>query len=199
MFKELILRWKNFTGNNEINISGEILISNKDLAKLLKLTSEEQEKINQLNSRLMQQFPYLKTKIVQGICEVSIKVFAYNKFTCNEKFLDDLCKELECVVKKILENPELSVRLNVFGELTTTKRRQQFRYLNKQDIVEYSVTHEENLGIKHSVFTRAVRIYLFILVLLWLLIQSGYLYYAQTCPNRVSEFIAKYIHLSQNL
>ena len=74
MFKELILRWKNFTGNNEINISGEILISNKDLAKLLKLTSEEQEKINQLNSRLMQQFPYLKTKIVQGICEVSIKV-----------------------------------------------------------------------------------------------------------------------------
>jgi len=199
MFKELILRWKNFTGNNEINISGEILISNKDLAKLLKLTSEEQEKINQLNSRLMQQFPYLKTKIVQGICEVSIKVFAYNKFTCNEKFLDDLCKELECVVKKILENPELSVRLNVFGELTTTKRRQQFRYLNKQDIVEYSVTHEENLGIKHSAFTRAVRIYLFVLVLLGLLIQSGYLYYAQTCPNRVSEFIAKYIHLSQNL
>ena len=199
MFKELILRWKNFTGNNEINISGEILISNKDLAKLLKLTSDEQEKVNKLNSGLLQQFPYLKTKIVQGICEVSIKVFAYNKFTCNEKFLDDLCKELECVVKKILENPELSVRLNVFGELTTTKRRQQFRYLNKQDIVEYSVTHEENLGIKHSVFTRAVRIYLFILVLLWLLIQSGYLYYVQACPNRVSEFIAKYVHLSQNL
>ena len=59
--------------------------------------------------------------------------------------------------------------------------------------------HEENLGIKHSVFTRAVRIYLFILVLLWLLIQSGYLYYVQACPNRVSEFIAKYVHLSQNL
>lgn len=199
MFKELILKWKNFTGNNEINISGEILISNKDLAKLLKLTSDEQEKVNKLNSGLLQQFPYLKTKIVQGICEVSIKVFAYNKFTCNAKFLDDLCKELAYVVKKILENPELSVRLNVFGELTTTKRRQQFRYLNKQDIVEYSVTHEENLGIKHSVFTRAVRIYLFILVLLWLLIQSGYLYYVQACPNRVSEFIAKYVHLSQNL
>lgn len=182
-----------------MNISGEILISNKDLAKLLKLTSEEQEKVNQLNSRLRQQFPYLKTKIVQGICEVSIKVFAYNKFTCNEKFLDDLCKELEYVVKTILENTELSVRLNVFGELTTTKSRQQFRYLNKQDIVEYSVTHEEKLGIKHSVFTRAVRIYLFILVLLGLLIQSGYLYYIQTCPNRVSEFIAKYLHLSQNL
>ena len=68
MFKELILKWKNFTGNNEINISGEILISNKDLAKLLKLTSDEQEKVNKLNSGLLQQFPYLKTKIVQGIC-----------------------------------------------------------------------------------------------------------------------------------
>jgi len=199
MFKELILRWKNYTGNNEINISGEILISNKDLAKLLKLTSEEQEKINQLNSGLMQKFPYLKTKIVQGICEVSIKIFAYNIFTSNEKFLDDLCKELEYVVKKMLENQELSVRLNVFGELTKTKLRQQFRYLNKQDIVEYSITNEENLGIKHAVFTRAVRIYLFVLVLLGLLVQSGYLYYVQTCPNRVSEFIAKYIHVSQNL
>lgn len=199
MFKELILRWKNFTGNNEINISGEILISNKDLAKLLKLTPEEQEKVNQLNSRLMQQFPYLKTKIVQGICEVSIKVFAYNTVTCNGKFLDDLCKELEYVVKKMLENPELSVRLNVFGELTTTKLRQQFRYLNKQDIVEYSVTHEEKLSIKYSIFTRAVRIYLSILVLLGLFIQLGYLYYVQTCPNGVSEFMAKYIHLSQSL
>jgi len=199
MFKELSLRWKNYTGNNEINISGEILISNKDVAKLLKLTAEEKDKINQLNCDLTQKFPYLKTEIVQSICEVSIKVFAYNTFTGNKKFLNDLCLEMENLVKKVLEDKELSVRLNIFGEFKTTKLKQQFRYLNKQEIVEYSITHEEKLSIKHIIFSRAVRIYFFILVFLGLLVQTGYLYYIQTCPNRVSEFIEKYVHLSQNV
>jgi hypothetical protein len=199
MFKELSLRWKNYTGNNAINISGEILISNKDVAKLLKLTAEEQDKINQLNCHLTQKFPYLKTEIVQSICEVSIKVFAYNIFTGNKNFLNDLCLEMENVVKKVLEDKELSVRLNIFGEFTTTKLRQQFRYLNKQEIVEYSITHEEKLGIKHIIFSRAIRIYFFILMFLGLLVQTGYLYYIQTCPNKASEFIEKYLHLSQNL
>lgn len=199
MFRKFTIMWKNYTGNNKINISGEILLSNKDATKLLKLTAAQQAIISELHCKLINEFPYIKTKIVQGMGEVSIKIFAYNTFTNNRDFLNDLCTIMEYMVKKILEDPEISVRLNVFGDFTTKKVSQNFRYLNKQDVVEYSITNEKELGMIYSLFNRSLRVYFLVIVILSLIIQSGYLYYIQTCPNRLSEFLVKYLHVSQNV
>ncbi|MDD4320299.1 MAG: hypothetical protein PHH31_01940 [Acidaminococcaceae bacterium] len=199
MVKKLMLMWKNYTGNNRINISGEILLSNKDSTKLLILTNDEQERIRELHCKLINEFPYLKTKMTQSMCEVSIKIFAYNVFTNNKEFLNNLCTTMEYMIKKLLENPEVNVRLNIFGDFTTTKLKQKFRYLNKQDVVEYNITHEENLSVAYYVFTRGLKVYLLLLIVLALFARSGYLYYMETCPNVVSEFFAKYIHLSQSI
>ncbi len=199
MVRKFVAMWKNYAGNNKINISGEILLSNKDATKLLKLTSAEQKIISELHCKLINKFPYIKTEMVQGMCEVSIKVFAYNTFTNNKDFLNDLCTVMEYMVKKLLEDPEIAVRLNVFGDFTTTKLSQQFRYLNKQDVVEYSITGEKQLGPAHYLFSRAIRVYFLVIVILSLFIQTGYLYYVQTYPNKLSEFLVKYLHLSQNV
>jgi len=199
MVKKLMLMWKNYTGNNRINISGEILLTNKDSTKLLILTNDEQERIRELHCKLINEFPYLKTKMTQGMCEFSIKIFAYNVFTNNKEFLNNLCTTMEYMIKKLLTNPEVNVRLNIFGDFTTTKLRQKFRYLNKQDVVEYSITHEENLSLAYYVFTRGLKVYLLLLIILGLLVRSGYFYYIENYPNVVSEFLEKYIHLSQSI
>ena len=106
---------KDYTSNNVLNISGEMIINNKDNAKILDLSQEEETALSSIINTFQEKYSFLNIDTRHGLCDCTIKIFGYDVHIAQNNFLDDLNNDLNSMLAQILKNGTVDVRLNIFG------------------------------------------------------------------------------------
>jgi hypothetical protein len=141
-----------------------------DPAKLLVLSEAEEKRILDLATAFVKTHPTFKVTTVKGVGELDLKLFACDVYTAGTTFMEDFRADLEVLVGEILQNKDLTLRLNVFGDFSTLENMRKFRYLNKGEQVEYKITETAPISMPARIFCRSVRMYLLIILVVAILI-----------------------------
>ena len=134
---------KDSIGDNLLSLSGEVLITNKDTHKFLIYEGKDRKETKKALSLIANKYQFMKIEIVNGLNEVTIKFFVHKTNITDKAFLDNFCNDLKILVSKILENEEFLVRVNFFGSFETPDKIYSYRYLNKQQEVQYKIVDED--------------------------------------------------------
>lgn len=126
-----------------LTMSGEIIIGSSDVTKLVSLNSDVLTKVKEEASFFQKKYPYIKVKVEEGLHEVTIKFYALRVSFSFENFLESFKCDLVEVLKHLLSNTDLSIRLNIYGEIDNRKTIDSYRYLNKNSEVSYKITNSE--------------------------------------------------------
>ncbi len=170
MLEKVLHAWKEYVGNNRINVSGEIILNDVDPAKLLVLSETEEKRILDLVTTFVKTHQTFKVTTLKGVGEFNIKLFACDVYTAGTTFMEDFRADLEALVRELLQNKELALRLNVFGDFSTLENMRKFRYLNKGEQVEYKITETAPVSLLARIFCRSVRMYLLIILVVAILV-----------------------------
>ena len=157
--KDVLKIWKDYTGNCKITLSGELLLKHVDKTQLLVLTTENRITVDKCIDDLKYQLPFFKIEKVESMAETTIKIFAYNVYVDEKRFLEKLRVILKKCIEELLESEKIEVSLSVFGTFQDLNEKLDFRYLNKQSLVEYKVIQKDSLGVIETFFTRKLRVY----------------------------------------
>lgn len=170
MLEKLTAEWKEYVGNNRINVSGELILNDADPAKLLVLSEEEEKRILGLVGDFAKAHQNFKVTTLKGVGEFDIKIFVCDVYTAKTTFMETFRDDLANFVHSLLENKNLVLRLNVFGDFSTKDTMQKFRYLNKGEQVEYKITDTLPVSMLARVLCRSVRMYLLIVLVIAILV-----------------------------
>jgi hypothetical protein len=184
---------KDYTSNNVLNISGEMIINNKDNAKILDLSQEEETALSSIINTFQEKYSFLNIDTRHGLCDCTIKIFGYDVHIAQNNFLDDLNNDLNSMLAQILKNGTVDVRLNIFGKFIVQNEEKEFRYLNKQDFVKYKIVNTKKLDVEKKLLNRKTKTVIFVLVLLMIVGNICHQYYLDNYPSRVSNFVEEYI------
>lgn len=182
MINKLINRVKNDSGDNLLSLSGEVLITAQSGYEKNLLDMALKKLAECVAKELKQKYGFLTINITQGILDIGIKIFAYEKRVADKKFLDDFNESLFTALKKLYEYENLVIRVNIFGSFDTVDKKITYRYINKAEDVRYMVLEET----AHKRFYKFLtpKIYVAVICIL-VLSYCGYLYYLKYISNNV--------------
>lgn len=150
--KELFTNFKLLISNfSYITLSGEINISNNHYEVLITTNAETVEKIKKTSGRFKNTYPKFKVDVVQGISDITLKLFVYRFANTHSDFLDELQYNLSVLLADINFNGDCKIKLNIFGSIDSFNGRCDFRYLNNEQEVRYKIV---NSVIFEGLFTK---------------------------------------------
>lgn len=122
---------------------GELAIAK---AEICTVTQEDLDslKIGDELQQLKQVFPGLNIEVVTGVCDLTIKLFAYHlRVLADDMYqqLNDILSELAVKIYSA-EEDGYQLRLDITGSLDCLGRQETFRFLNKREEVSYRITGE---------------------------------------------------------
>lgn len=133
---------KNGIANEEITLRGELIISQEDM---LALTDGDYKALQLQDDwkTLKQLIAGLKIEKNNGICDMTIKIFAFNGKVDDANLFQKLQQVFTDIAEKVYA-AKMTLRLDVVGEFTSMGCTQKFRFLNQQTKVAWKVTEEQN-------------------------------------------------------
>lgn len=146
IFNDLIQKCRDAISGYQLSLSGEITICNKSNTQLLTLLDEERVVIHSYMDALQKRFPFLSVSCNENLVEISIKMFAYEKYMSRENFLEELRSELAGIISTINEGERFQCRLSVSGILADRNKKSKFIMLSKQSLVEYKIVQQEKVS-----------------------------------------------------
>lgn len=166
--------WRDCTGGQQLTLMTELTICNAQNTQLLELTDAERELVEQCEQSLRERFPYLMLERQERMVETSLKLFTYARFVDEPQFLEAFRSVLAVVLHTLNSSERLQARLMASGTLADRRLVQRFKFLSKDDIVDYKLTETRPAGTP-SVITKQ-RVKMYGLVFLIILCLGFYIY-----------------------
>lgn len=137
--------WKHAVAGSRLTLRGEWIVlctgalPDGDLTKALGLSG--------VFAGLRKRVPGLRIDVVPGICDVTVKLFAYDASVPMPDGREALCKELTALFSEAAERvasvPDAQLRLDVVGTLTSDGAQESVRFLNRGTEVAYRLSEGE--------------------------------------------------------
>lgn len=166
--------WRYCTGGQQLTLMAELTICNAQNTQLLELTDAERALVEQCEQSLRERFPYLMLERQERMVETSLKLFTYARFVDEPQFLETFRSVLAVVLHTLNSSERLQARLMASGTLADRKLVQMFKFLSKDELVDYKLTETRPAGAP-SVITKQ-RVKMYGLVLLIILCLGFYIY-----------------------
>ena len=186
MLNRIMRQMKDSIGDNLLSLSGEVLITNKDTHKFLVYEGKDRKETKKALSLIANKYQFMKIEMVNGLNEVTIKFFVHKANITDKAFLDNFCNDLKILVSKILENEEFLVRVNFFGSFETTDKICSYRYLNKQQEVQYKIVDEDLKEPYMSILRPKFYLIIALIGLIAFSSWQGYRYYQEKQTNEAA-------------
>jgi hypothetical protein len=122
----------------QLTVSGEIIIEKIGMEAIGQADLKETQ-IFELLSGLTKCYPCLKLKVIDGLCDVTVKIFSYNKTLYDNCFYENLQNFLERFIEAVIGVQGCKIRLNIYGEMASLDMVEKFRYLNKGERVSHKI------------------------------------------------------------
>ena len=87
--------------------------------------------------------PDMQVRVANGLSDVTLKLFVCDGMVDAAAFYEHTRALLEACAERVCAEEEMSVRINVTGTLQHLGESEEFRFLNKRDIVSYKVTERD--------------------------------------------------------
>ena len=125
--------------NSRLVLSGELLIARQNLnpidpADLADLGMEA------VLEKMKKQCHGLQIKQANGLCDITIRLFANGCRVDAKDFYDGLQAVLQAFAECVYAKDGLTLRMNVMGKLKNVGTIEEFRFLNKETRVSYKIT-----------------------------------------------------------
>lgn len=169
MLDKVFGAWKEYTGNNRINFNGTIVLGEPEGDKLLELTKEEEEKLNDIVLKFAKRHQNYKVSTSINSHAYTIKLMAEDVYTSKTSFLEDFRTDLEQFLQEVAIRPEVHVNLDIPGSFATLSEAQKFNYHNTENQAKYKITETAPVGMASKVLCRATRMYLLIILVVVIL------------------------------
>ena len=166
--------WRDCTGGQQLTLMAELTICNAQNTQLLELTDAERALVEQCEQSLRERFPYLMLERQERMVETSLKLFTYARFVDEPQFLETFRSVLAVVLHTLNSSERLQARLMASGTLADRKLVQMFKFLSKDELVDYKLTETRPAGAP-SVITKQ-RVKMYGLVFLIILCLGFYIY-----------------------
>lgn len=166
--------WCDCTGGQQLTLMAELTICNAQNTQLLELTDAERALVEQCEQSLRERFPYLMLERQERIVETSLKLFTYARFVDEPQFLETFRSVLAVVLHTLNSSERLQARLMASGTLADRRLVQKFKFLSKDELVDYKLTETRSAGTP-SVITKQ-RVKMYGLVFLIILCLGFYIY-----------------------
>lgn len=151
--------WGDCTGGQQLTLMAELTICNAQNTQLLELTDAERALVEQCEQSLRERFPYLTLERQERMVETSLKLFTYARFVDEPQFLETFRSVLAVVLHSINSSERLQARLMASGTLADRKLVQKFKYLSKDDLVDYKLTETQPAGTPSVIMKQRVKMY----------------------------------------
>lgn len=166
--------WCDCTGGQQLTLMAELTICNAQNTQLLELTDAERALVEQCEQSLRERFPYLMLERQERMVETSLKLFTYARFVDEPQFLEAFRSVLAVVLHTLNSSERLQARLMASGTLADRRLVQKFKFLSKDELVDYKLTETRPAGTP-SVITKQ-RVKMYGLVFLIILCLGFYIY-----------------------
>ena len=177
MLGKLTHAWKEYLGNNRLNLSCKIVLTAAAADQLLDVSEEEEARINKVLDVFARKYQMLKVSTLKGVGEYNIKIIALDVYTSKTDVVEDLRAALTKLVTELLIEQGLALQLKGTGSFSTRKEKENFIYENNGQIVEYKITGTGKVSLFWRLFCRSVRMYLLIILVIVILIWQEWLIY----------------------
>lgn len=166
--------WRDCTGGQQLTLMAELTICNAQNTQLLELMDAERALVEQCEQSLRERFPYLILERQERMVETSLKLFTYACFVDEPQFFEAFRSVLGVVLHTLNSSERLQARLMASGTLADRRLVQTFKFLSKDDLVDYKLTETRPVGTP-SVITKQ-RVKMYGLVFLIILCLGFYIY-----------------------
>ena len=166
--------WRDCTGGQQLTLMAELTICNAQNTQLLEMTDAERALVEQCEQSLRERFPYLMLERQERMVETSLKLFTYARFVDEPQFLETFRSVLAVVLHTLNSSERLQARLMASGTLADRRLVQKFKFLSKDELVDYKLTETRSAGTP-SVITKQ-RVKMYGLVFLIILCLGFYIY-----------------------
>lgn len=170
MLENVLTAWKEYTGNNRINVTGEIILNNVVPDKPLALSEEAETRIKNLVKDFVKTHGTFKITTLKSAADFTIKMVAEDAYTAKTTFIEDFQQDLTAFLQALLHEKDLSLSLDLQGNFTTLEEVQKFRYQSQGNQVQYKITETTPASTLSKIFRRSVRMYLLIILVVAILI-----------------------------
>lgn len=181
----------NHIGNQQLTISGEITIKNDLDDQIFVLENDIEQILDECIKRIKNRFSYLQIEKSKNLVEISLKVFCYEKFVNENKFLEDFRSFLSEILISV-DNMKCQVKIS--GKILDCNKIQSFIFLNKGKLVEYKILKEETLDNFSPIMINKIKVYgltiIFTLMILYTL-YCWYVYIPDHDPNKLLHEVIK--------
>jgi hypothetical protein len=127
----------------KITLSSELTISSKNSNEIISTSQIEMELLNEKLNELKSCYPMMQTEIKNSMYGITLKIATYSRNFISQNFYENFAEFLRDLIKTILINERLYVRLNVLGTIENSSQIEHFRYLNKDEQVSYKIVQTE--------------------------------------------------------
>lgn len=186
IFRNWFRRWRDYTGQAQLTLMGELTICNSKTTQLLTLTQEERSLVEECELALRERFPYLEIEREERMVETTLKFFTYKHFIAETQFLETFRSLLAVVLHKINSSLRLRARFMASGTLIDSRQEQKFSYLSKEDIAEYKITASKPAGVFNAILKQRLKAYGMVVILVLLAL---YLLYLNLPKQQIHDFL----------
>lgn len=186
---------KDFLGGQQLSLSGELVLSNKQNTQLLLMSDEARRLADDIVGNMAEEFPFLQIEKKENVVELSIKFFAYDRFMADAQFLEHFRSCVADAVQTINASEELAARFTANGTLTDSSKKQKFMYLSKATMVEYKVTETEQISALGPVMRHRLVVCGFALLFAVLIVYNLYYLYAYIPDHNPNRLLIKIVDI----
>lgn len=186
IFRNWLRRWRDYTGQAQLTLMGELTICNSTTTQLLTLTQEERSLVEECEQALRERFPYLEIEREERMVETTLKFFTYKHFLAEAQFLETFRSLLAVVLHKINSSLRLRARFMASGTFIDSRQEQKFSYLSKEDMVEYKITAKRTAGTFNVILKQRLKAYGMVVLLVLLAL---YLLYLNLPKQQIHDFL----------
>jgi hypothetical protein len=127
---------------SSLTLSGELLIERQGMHSIDNADLDAMGIMEEL-APLGEWFPGLRIKMVNGLCDVTIKLFLYEGSIYQADFYSAVEEVLTRCAEKVYAQTSYTLRLNVTGTIHSLGKGESFRFLNKESLVSHKIFDKE--------------------------------------------------------
>ena len=155
---------KSAVAGSRLTLRGEWIVQNREPGVPMALTGDPVDALGLTDvlAHLRARVPGLRIDVAPGICDVTIRLFAYEASVAPVALADGRASFYEALRQTFAEAAAcvqaagFGLRLDVVGELTTRGTQESFRFLNKGTEVAWKATEEKKPAGAADMLRRAV-------------------------------------------
>lgn len=140
---------KNVVAGSRLTLRGEWIVSSVDANRRPQFDGDPVAALGLADvfAELRKQMPGLRIDVAPGICDVTVRLFAYDAKVSladgrTESFYEALRSAFEEAAACVAEVPGMALRLDVVGTLCTRGAQESFRFLNKGTEVAWKASKD---------------------------------------------------------